>query len=271
MENSWSLFCKSKTKPTKSYINADRTRVKKVATDILYAQAFEREFKHMKNLHMALNNCTYFPHYYEFGWSPSYQNPYIIMEYIQGETLTNYLKKSEKTYPEPRLLLSWNELRSITEQVYNALCILSEHGIFHYDLNPDNILVTKRGEDIQIHLIDFTSCYYISSQIEGFPCLACNNRMESAFKSTPSLALLNATMLFFIRLFFSEDSTYFSYLESVDHGESPTFFTYLFSNTFDLVFNISEELKIQYQHEAMSRDSLSPLKDWFNVIINSFP
>jgi len=61
---------------------------------------------------------------------------FIVMQYIEGETLDAIIKK--KT-------LDLLEVLSIAAQVADALAEAHAHGIIHRDIKPSNIIVTPRG------------------------------------------------------------------------------------------------------------------------------
>ncbi|MBS7398075.1 MAG: PASTA domain-containing protein, partial [Ruminiclostridium sp.] len=69
---------------------------------------------------------------------------YIVMEYLDGETLTSYLKRVG-TIPE-------DDAIAILTPVIMSLQTVHEAGILHRDIAPDNIIITKTGE---VKLIDF--------------------------------------------------------------------------------------------------------------------
>ncbi len=69
---------------------------------------------------------------------------YIVMEYLEGETLTDYLKR-EKRIPEDKAV-------EMLMPIMHSLKTVHEQGILHRDIAPDNIFITKDG---QIKLIDF--------------------------------------------------------------------------------------------------------------------
>ncbi len=72
---------------------------------------------------------------------------YLVMEYIDGETLEDRLERENKPLPE-RDVLGW------AEQICSVLTYLHERRppIIFRDLKPGNIMVTKQG---QVKLIDF--------------------------------------------------------------------------------------------------------------------
>jgi len=69
---------------------------------------------------------------------------YIIMEYLEGMTLSDYLKE-KGTIPE-------DDAVALMMPVMKSLGKVHNEGILHRDIAPDNIFVTKKGE---FKLIDF--------------------------------------------------------------------------------------------------------------------
>jgi len=68
---------------------------------------------------------------------------FLVMEYVEGFTLTETLAK--RRLPEKRIL-------ALCEQIAKTLEDAHEHGIVHCDLKPGNIMVTPKE---QIKLLDF--------------------------------------------------------------------------------------------------------------------
>jgi len=70
--------------------------------------------------------------------------PYLVFEYVEGQTLKRRLKKQG---PLPR-----EELLDLAQQVGDALATAHVAGVIHRDLKPENLLITANG---QVKLADF--------------------------------------------------------------------------------------------------------------------
>ena len=78
------------------------------------------------------------------GWCEDAEvGPCIVMEYVDGETLADYLKTSPSNKDKKRIL---NEL-------LDALAFIHSHQVMHNDLKPENILIARNGHNVK--LIDF--------------------------------------------------------------------------------------------------------------------
>ncbi|MBQ9984143.1 MAG: serine/threonine protein kinase [Lachnospiraceae bacterium] len=69
---------------------------------------------------------------------------YLVMEYIDGITLKQYVKENGA--------LSFQELLPLIKPVIQALVQVHRQGLIHRDISPENLMV---GIDNQLHLIDF--------------------------------------------------------------------------------------------------------------------
>lgn len=78
---------------------------------------------------------------------------YYVMDYIQGESLSDRMKRTGQTIGE-------NEVLRILQQVIEALGYVHAHGVYHLDLKPANIMVDSNG---CAKLIDFGA----SKQMHG--------------------------------------------------------------------------------------------------------
>ncbi|MFY9225763.1 MAG: protein kinase [Blastocatellia bacterium] len=72
---------------------------------------------------------------------------YLIMEYLQGMTLTERLKQ--------QALLPLKEINNIFQQVCAAVRIAHRRGIIHRDLKPENIFIQHDGDVEVIKVLDF--------------------------------------------------------------------------------------------------------------------
>ena len=70
---------------------------------------------------------------------------YYIMDFIDGESLSARLKRTGQPLAE-------DEVRGILDQVLDALETIHQQGIWHLDLKPANIMMSKEGK---VLLIDF--------------------------------------------------------------------------------------------------------------------
>ena len=69
---------------------------------------------------------------------------YIVMEYIEGITLKEYVLDQG--------VLTYEELISLVSPMMRALVKIHRHGVIHRDISPDNIII---GLDNKARLIDF--------------------------------------------------------------------------------------------------------------------
>ena len=77
---------------------------------------------------------------------------YIVMEYLDGETLKSRLDRQGKMTVEEAL--------PIILSVLDSLKAVHKHGIIHRDIAPDNIFLLKTGE---VKLLDFGASRYATS------------------------------------------------------------------------------------------------------------
>ena len=78
---------------------------------------------------------------------------YYVMDYVDGESLSNLLKRTNKPLTEAEVL-------DLLPQILDALETIHNKSIWHLDLKPGNIMVDKSGKVI---LIDFGASKQISS------------------------------------------------------------------------------------------------------------
>jgi serine/threonine protein kinase len=71
--------------------------------------------------------------------------PYIIMRYVDGKNLTEYLQE----YGSP---LPWKTVLNVSRSVVRGLMIVHRRGLVHRDIKPSNIMVSFEG---RVLLMDF--------------------------------------------------------------------------------------------------------------------
>jgi TPR repeat protein/predicted Ser/Thr protein kinase len=74
---------------------------------------------------------------------------YMVMEYVDGFTLKEYLIQKEK--------LSWAQTLKVFMPVMDALREVHKYGMLHRDISPDNIYLCR---DNRVKLLDFGSARY---------------------------------------------------------------------------------------------------------------
>lgn len=82
---------------------------------------------------------------------------YYVMDYVDGENLSERLKETGRPMTEP-------EVRLILPQILDALKTVHDAGIWHLDLKPANIMLEKGGN---IKLIDFGASKQLNAQKGG--------------------------------------------------------------------------------------------------------
>lgn len=82
---------------------------------------------------------------YDFGVLPDGRS-YYTMEYLQGETLSQRMKRGS---------FKLRELCAILEQICDALYVVHEKGIIHRDMKPSNVFLAKKGMRTVVKILDF--------------------------------------------------------------------------------------------------------------------
>ncbi len=84
----------------------------------------------------------------EDGSSYSYDELYIVMELLEGQSLKNYLKENK---PLPLILVL-----EITIQIAEGLAEVHSQRVIHRDLKPGNIMLTRdRSGELVVKIVDF--------------------------------------------------------------------------------------------------------------------
>jgi serine/threonine protein kinase/tetratricopeptide (TPR) repeat protein len=104
-------------------------------TDEHYRQRFLKEAEHASCLadqHIAS----------VYEWLEEKDETFLVMEYVEGTTLRERLRKS----------FSFAEFLPVAIQCAEALAVAHEKGIIHRDIKPENIMLTPKG---QVKILDF--------------------------------------------------------------------------------------------------------------------
>lgn len=78
-----------------------------------------------------------------YDYSEHENRPYLVMKFIEGETLKAHLNRG---------LLPPHEIRQVIDSVGSALGYAHAQGILHRDIKPSNVLISKEGT---MYLADF--------------------------------------------------------------------------------------------------------------------
>jgi serine/threonine protein kinase len=74
---------------------------------------------------------------FDVGENPENHDPYIVLEYVQGESLNRILSREKKLTLERALKLA--------EEIADGLDYAHAQGVIHRDIKPANILITQDG------------------------------------------------------------------------------------------------------------------------------
>lgn len=94
---------------------------------------------------------------YDLGDLPD-GNPYMVMEYLSGESLAQRILRRQRLEP--------SELLPIAEQLLEGLAVAHRIGIVHRDLKPDNVFLAEvAGSDLElVKILDFGISKFIDTR-----------------------------------------------------------------------------------------------------------
>ena len=101
---------------------------------------FRREASALHNLHHEA-----IVRYYVFTIEPVLRRPYLAMEFVEGQSLAEVVRREPLTY---------EAVRSLLKRVAAGLHVAHERGIVHRDVSSDNIMIPG-GDVARAKIIDF--------------------------------------------------------------------------------------------------------------------
>ena len=123
-------------------ITEDRVvAVKILKTEFVGSEDFIRRFRNESKA-IALLSHPNIVKIYDVGFTDKLQ--FIVMEYIDGITLTEYIAKQG--------VLKWKDVVHFTMQILKALQHAHDRGIVHRDIKPQNVMLLSDGT---IKVMDF--------------------------------------------------------------------------------------------------------------------
>lgn len=119
--------------------------VKTLRSDLALDSTFQQRFRKEAQSAASLNNPTIVS-VYDTGedYADGVPVPYIVMEYVDGQTLRELLASGRKLLPERAM--------EIVAGVLTALDYSHQAGIVHRDIKPGNVMLTRSGT---VKVMDF--------------------------------------------------------------------------------------------------------------------
>ncbi len=135
-----SLVCRTPGEKNVSIFSGDKSEE--------FKKGFNRFLEEARNMANFMNE-PYIVNVYEYFTEN--RTAYIVMEYLNGISLEEYIKKSGGK-------LSVEEAMTIIDPVLRGLKVLHDRSVIHRDINPRNILITA---DNKIKIIDFGTARFV--------------------------------------------------------------------------------------------------------------
>ena len=125
-----------------TYVNQNRVAIKMLKVDVAGDEVMVKRFKNESKAELMLKHRNIVAIH---DVSVKGREKYIVMEYVDGITLKNYLKGRNGP-------LSFDEVICYSKQILRALCVAHDSKIIHRDIKPQNIMVLQSG---LIKVMDF--------------------------------------------------------------------------------------------------------------------
>ena len=103
-----------------------------------YMEISKREFTLLKDL-----NCPWVVKVYDCIHDESKHRLYLIMELIKGETLEDFILKTQS---DGNSFIPESLVKQIIKQLLTAISYIHTNGICHRDLKPDNVLIDPKTQ-----------------------------------------------------------------------------------------------------------------------------
>jgi len=137
---------------------SDREKLRQVVVKMIYIDDLDNDPKQLYNRFRrearGMAQISH-PHIVQIlGCSFSNpKRPYIVMEFIEGETLFTFLNRHKKGVLIHLFL-------SIMAQLCSAFDLIHKKGIIHRDLKPNNIMIQKVANGYKIKILDLGLIFF---------------------------------------------------------------------------------------------------------------
>lgn len=124
-------------------------------------KVLENAKKEVRSIIRICNNADLpIPRIYDEAYDSVNKDYYIVMDWIEGQTLRDYIK-DEGEYKNTKQFLYF--IRDLCDIIGN----LNKERMFHKDIKPENIIVKKNNFNWKIYLIDFNISGNAANRTEG--------------------------------------------------------------------------------------------------------
>jgi serine/threonine protein kinase len=115
-------------------------------------------YERLRREYKTLTNLPDHPHVVKVVWADrmadAKQTPYIVFEYVKGQDVSDMIQAED---------LSLDDSVRIVREAADGLGHLHQHGVYHQDVKPSNLLWTDKG----VRIIDFNVAVTEKDEIQG--------------------------------------------------------------------------------------------------------